>query len=632
MSSPSQTLIDTTIEDLRRHTPFDAMAREHLVEIAHACELTYAAEGECVLAPESGVAKHFFVLQRGEVTGSGTTGAGEDRRVVLTEGECFPVWALISGRAVSLRYSASKDSFLYRVPLAAFEHAMDVSRPFRDFATRRLASLVEQSQRALQHRYSSRMTDMRELSRPLGSILKRPPVTVAGAATLRDVLEMMKSQRIGSVVIAGPEGDPLGIFTERDVLDRVALAQVPLETPVERVMTPNPFSLPAHADVFDAAQAMARHRFRHVLVVEEGKLLGVVSERDLFALQRLTVGEVAKGIEQAADVSALSKAAASVRQFASALLAQGVASVQLTHFVTILNDAIVERALALAGFDARETGWCWIALGSEGRMEQTLATDQDNALIFIPSQNQTLAGTREAWLAKCEVANATLDACGFPLCKGQIMASNPKWCMTLEEWQETFLGWMRGANGEALMNAAIFFDFRPLAGELALAHSLREWLALRAAQQPLFLRLMAQNALQVKPPLGLIRDFIVDDRDVPGTLDLKQYGARPFIDAARVYALQAGVTATNTADRIRQIAVKLRMPDDESRSLADAFSFIQLLRLRSQEPGEGGPGDVLLPPNRVDPDSLNELDRRILKEAFRQARKFQTRLELDFKA
>jgi CBS domain-containing protein len=627
MSSPSQTLIDTTIEDFKRHAPFDAMAREHLSALALGSELIYAAEGERVLDPSSGPAAYFYVVQRGEITGSGSTGAGEARRVVLTEGECFPVWALISRRPVTLEYTASKDTFLYRVPLDVFEQAMDVSRPFRDFATRRLASLVEQSQRAMQTRYSSRLTDMRNLSRPLGSLLRRAPVTVTRQAPLREVLTLMKDQRIGSVVISREDGAPLGIFTERDVLDRVALAQISLDTPVESVMTRDPFALPTHADVFEAAQAMARHRFRHVLVVEEGKLLGVVSERDLFALQRLTVGEVAKGIEQAADVPALAKAAASVRQFASALLAQGVASAQLTHFVTILNDAIVERALALCGFDAKAPGWCWIALGSEGRMEQTLATDQDNALIFVPAQGQALAEAREIWLEKSKRANAALDACGFPLCKGQIMASNPKWCMTPDEWRETFLGWMRGANSEALMNAAIFFDFRALAGERPLAEGLRAWLMERAPQQPLFLRLMAQNALQVKPPLGLIRDFIVDDRDVPGTLDLKQYGARPFIDAARVYALQTGVLATNTADRIRQSAGKLRMSEDESGSLADAFAFVQLMRLRSQDPGADS---VTLPPNRIDPESLNELDRRILKESLRQARKLQSRLEMDF--
>ncbi|MBL8520220.1 MAG: CBS domain-containing protein [Betaproteobacteria bacterium] len=628
MSSPSPTLISTTIDDLKRHAPFDAMARAHLADIATACELVYAAEGECVLSPADGPARHLYVVQRGEITGGGQ-GPATDRRVVLTEGECFPVWALISRRPVTLQYAATKDTFLYRVPLDAFEHAMDVSRPFREFATRRLAVLVEQSQRAMQTQYSSRMADVRNLSRSLGSLLRRAPVTVAPATPLRAVLSTMKAERIGSVVVTGEAGEPLGIFTERDVLDRVALAQVSLDTPVEQVMTRAPFALPVHADVFEAAQAMARQRFRHVLVTDAGRLAGVVSERDLFALQRLTVGEVAKAIEQAATPEALALAAATVRQFASALLAQGVASTQLTHFVTILNDAIAERALSLSGFESGESGWCWIALGSEGRMEQTLSTDQDNALIFEPPPGMPLAVAREFWLVRAQRANRILDQCGFPLCKGQIMAGNPKWCMTPGEWRDTFLGWMRGGHGEALLNAAIFFDFRPLAGARPLAEALRMWLAEHAPAHALFLRQMAQNALKVKPPLGLIRDFVVDDRDVPGTLDLKQYGARPFIDAARVYALQAGATATNTADRIRQVAAALRMSEDESGALVDAFSFVQLLRLRSQEPGEGGPA---LPPNRVDPETLNELDRRILKESMRQARKFQSRLDLDFQS
>jgi CBS domain-containing protein len=630
MNSPSKTLIESTVADLRRHSPFDAMEPAHLVALAASIELGYHAAGDTVLAPSTTPVTHLFIVQKGEIAGKSADADAEGGlRLVLSEGECFPVGAMISRRPVTLRFVAVKDSFVYRLPMAAFEQAMDVSRPFRDFATRRLAALLDQSQRLLQGQYSSRLADTRNLTRPLKSVLRRAPVTVDASAPLLEVLTTMKSLRIGSVVVIDAAERPMGIFTERDVLNRVALAGTPLDTPVERVMTQKPFSLPAHADVLEAAQAMARFRFRHVLVMEEGKLAGVVSERDLFSLQRLSVGDVAKSIELAQDAEALAHAAGSVRALAGSLLAQGVAAAQLTHLVTILNDAILKRALTFAGFDFSREDWCWIGLGSEGRMEQTLATDQDNALVFVSAGETDLAVVRESWLDRAQRANAILDQCGFPRCKGDIMASNPRWCMTAEEWRATFLGWMQGGNGEALLNAAIFFDFRTLAGNARLAGELRTWLNEAAPRHPLFLRQMAVNALQVRPPLGLIRDFVVDDERFPGTIDLKQLGARPFIDAARVYALKEGVDATNTAERIRALAPILRMSADESESLCGAFHFIQMLRLRQQE---GRNGEAGLPPNRLDPDELNELDRRILKEALRQARKLQSRLEMDFTA
>ncbi|MBP8120221.1 MAG: nucleotidyltransferase, partial [Burkholderiales bacterium] len=395
--------------------------------------------------------------------------------------------------------------------------------------------------------------------------------------------------------------------------------------------------------------AMARFRFRHVLVMEEGKLPGVVSERDLFTMQRLSLGELAKSIEQAAGADSLAHAAGEVRRLATALLAQGVGAEQLTQFVTTLNDSIVSRALALAAADAPppDTKWCWMGLGSEGRMEQTLATDQDNALIFILPPGASLAATRESFVAFADRVNRILDQCGFPLCKGNIMARNPRWCLTLDEWKDTFLHWMRSANGEALLNAAIFFDFRSLHGDSGLAGELRDWLGPQVAAQPLFVLQMVNNALQVRPPLGLLRDFVKDDGEAgeyPGTIDLKKFGTRPFVDAARIFSLRHGVAASNTADRLRLAAPKMRMHEDEAAAIIEGFHFIQLLRLRNQEGaalhaatawGDHHHADSLLPPhhpNRIDPDQLNELDRRILKEALRQARKLQSRLELDFKS
>lgn len=624
--SPSTAAIGQAVDDLKRHAPFDAMDGTHLHDLAAALKLFYAPKGETVL-PQGAEAAFLFIVQRGEVVGGGAQGGSG--RVALGEGECFPVGALISRRASTLQFVAATDCFIYRLPIASFEHAMDVSRPFRDFATRRLASLLEQSQRRVQSHYSAQMNSTRDMSRPLKSLLRRAPRTAPPDASLRSVLQLMKDERIGSVIVTAATGEPLGIFTERDVLDRVALAERSLDTPVSAVMTPDPFRLPSHADALEAAQAMARHRFRHVLVMEEGRLAGVVSERDLFSLQRLTVGEVAKSIEQSRDTNELATTASNVRKLAASMLAQGVAAQQLTHLVTILNDAIVCRALELAGFPKADDNhnWCWMGLGSEGRMEQTLSTDQDNALIFAPSTVAQADSDRAAWLERCQRANALLDHCGFPLCKGGIMAGNPRWCLTLDEWHAQFENWLTTIDGEALLNAAIFFDCRPLAGNSRLAESLREWLRERAPRAKLFLREMAKNAFAVKPPLGLIRDFVVDDAEYPGTIDLKQLGARPFIDAARVFALQHGVIASNTGERIAQCARAMRMGDDERAALEDAFHFIQLQRLRSQEPS----GETLrIAPNRIDPNALNELDRRILKEAFRQARKWQSRLELDF--
>ena len=650
-TQPAPSLIASTVEELRKNAPFDAMDLSTLQYIAARLSLRYYAKGETLLTPQDGVAKYFFIVQRGCITGvEGKSRSQEAWVLSLTEGECFPVGALIARRPGVLTYTATQDTFCYQLPLADFEHVMHISRPFRDFATRRIVALLEQSRRSVQSQYTSRVSDAQGLASPLKSIIRREPVTVTPDTPIRQVLERMKALRIGSVVIVGAAGEPLGIFTERDVLDRIALAGIPQDAPIEQAMTPKPFALPSHAALFEAAQAMARFRFRHVLVMEEGVLIGVVSERDLFTLQRLSLGEIAKSIEKSESTDALAHASNEVRRLAGALLAQGVGAEQLTQFVTTLNDAVAGRALALAARESAppQTPWCWMGLGSEGRMEQTLATDQDNALIFVPPDGVDLAGTRAAFLKFADSANRILDRCGFPLCKGDIMARNASWCLTPAEWRKTFADWMTTPHPEALLNAAIFFDFRALHAsthaDLALADDLRQWLNRQVASHAMFFLLMAQNALQVRPPLGLLRDFVADDSELPGTIDLKKYGARPFIDAARIFALKHGVSASNTAERIRLAAPRMRMQPEEAAAIIDAFHFIQLLRLRNHEdaapcdPASTGANTFdafhakapMLNPNRINPDELNTLDRRILKEALRQARKLQSRLEMDF--
>ena len=637
-SQPAPSLIASTIEELRHHAPFNEMQSTALQFLATHLSLAYFTRGETLLTPGQGNVRILFIVQKGLVHGRDpNTADATDALLTLTAGECFPIGALISRRASALDFVAAQDTFCYQLPLEDFEHLMDVSRPFRDFATRRLAALLDHSRRQVQGEYTSRVSDARNLSSPLKSIIARAPVTVAPETPIRTVLESMKALRIGSVVIVDPLGKPLGIFTERDVLDRIALAGIAQDAPIEAAMTRAPFSLPGSAPLFEAARAMVRFRFRHVLVVEEEKLAGVVSERDLFTLQRLSPGEIAKAIEHAGTVDALSRASLDVRRLAGALLAQGVGAEQLTQFVTTLNDAIVDRALALAATESAPPSvpWCWLGLGSEGRMEQTLATDQDNAIIFSLPDGVDMDTVRAAFLKFADVANRILDRCGFPLCKGDIMARNPKWCLTRAEWRKTFAEWIATPHPDALLNAAIFFDFRALHASnpagAELAESLRHWLNEHVASRNVFFRLMAENALQVRPPLGVLRDFVADDRAAPGTIDLKKMGARPFIDAARIFALKQGVMASNTAERIRLAASRMNMSADEATAIIDGFHFVQLLRLRNQDEFNATPdGERTLAPNRVDPDALNELDRRILKEALRQARKLQSRLELDF--
>lgn len=628
MVSENNSLIQATVEQLRRHAPFDRMELGDLDWLAGRLAVAYYAKGEIVLSPEQGEATTFFIIKQGVVQGEqGVVRAQEDAAwLELHEGECFPLGALLSKRPVTSLYRAREDVFCYELRAADFIALTHRSEAFHDFCTRRIANLLEQSKHIIQAQYSQSSSEQQSMSSPLSAIIRREPIACAPETPIREVLESMQRLGIGSMVAIDGNHKPVGIFTLHDVLSRVTLPGMCLDTPLAQVMSPDPFTLPPHALVHEAALAMARHGFRHILMVENGRLKGLLSEKDLFSLQRVGLRQIGSAIRNAERVDCLQQSALDIRELAHNMLAQGVAAEQLTQIISTLNDLLTTRIIDL---DLRENSlgdieFCWLALGSEGRIEQTLNTDQDNGIVFNVPDGSTAEAVRSKLLPFAKRINNALADCGFPLCSGEVMASNPKWCLSFDEWKNTFDKWIYHGAPMDLLHSTIFFDFRPLHGAENLAEALRTWLSVEVRKNSRFLHQLAVNALKNRPPLGIVRDFVIGEGH---TIDLKLNGITPFVDAARIYSLAHGVTATNTLQRLRDIAGPLYIKSQDAEAYGDAFLFIQLLRLRLHHE-QAERGESLS--NKVDPDSLNSLDQRILKEAFRQARKLQTKLGLDY--
>lgn len=617
------------------HAPFDQMETAHLLWMLERMRLGYYAAGELIVTPNQGAVDRLLIIKQGMVHGEQNVAhvSDADTWLELAEGECFPLGALLANRAVASTYRAGSDTFCYELPASDFHQLIGLSPPFRDFCTRRIANLLEHSKQIIQAQYSQSCTEQQSLASPLSAIIRREPVTCAPEASVRRVLEVMHELHVGSMIAVDAAKQPLGILTLPDVLERIALPQIDLDQPVINIMSTQLDTLPPQALAYEAALTMAKHGFRHVLVVENDTLVGLVAEKDLFALQRVGLRQVGSTIRHAESIAVLQQSAADIRRMAHNMMAQGVAPEQLTQFISTFNDLLTARvvelqcqASGLIGTSLHD-GLCWMALGSEGRFEQTLNTDQDNAIIFEVPEGMTADQVRAQLLPFARHINETLALCGFPLCKGGIMASNPKWCLSLEEWKSTFAHWISGGTPEALLHATIFFDFRSLYGAQHLADDLRAWLARVARENSRFLHMLAENALRNRPPLGVVRDFVLGKEN---KLDLKLNGITPFVDAARIFSLAAGCTQTNTLLRLRSSAKKMRLDESEIDSWINALLFIQVLRLRHHdEVSTQGAGDDALD-NLIDPKKLNELDKRILKEAFRQARKLQARLALEY--
>ena len=331
------------------------------------------------------------------------------------------------------------------------------------------------------------------------------------------------------------------------------------------------------------------------------------------ALARLK--KALKSLERLDDAPALS---ADIAAYARQLVETGYAGDLVAKTLSILNDALARRVieLTLPRHRLPAVDWCWLALGSEGRHEQTFVSDQDNGLIFCASDEREAKALRELFLSFAQDVNQQLANCGFKLCPGNIMAGNPEWCLSLEEWRRKFQDWVRKPEPTALLNASIFFDLRPLYGEFELAENLRKLLLSQTRDTPAFLHLMASNALQAEVPLGFRGDVVVEKGSVLEAVDLKKFGSRIFVDAARIFALATGVTAVNTQDRLRDAGPLVGVTSEELAAVNAAFTHILRLRQNAQVLGERA--------------EWHELDRVILRESFKQARRVQQRLKLNY--
>ncbi|MDQ5880052.1 MAG: hypothetical protein QG638_2789 [Pseudomonadota bacterium] len=433
-----------------------------------------------------------------------------------------------------------------------------------------------------------------------------------------------------ALAVVDPESAaPLGILTLRDVLKRIALGGVELELPVATVMTGGVIRLPAEATVHQASVLMIRRDVRHlVLVDDDGRFCNIVSQADLYSRPGARSNELVAAIAEAGTISELALVAADVRQFSAHLLAEGFSAEALCQQISALNDLIGLQVIDLISADHElpYVPWCWLVFGSEGRLEQTLSTDQDNGLIFVATNAAEATSLRAIFLPFAQAVNQALDACGFSLCKGNIMAGNPALCLSLQEWKEKFSAWLRLEDTEAVLNATIYFDLRPLFGDENLAAELQSWLLTRTPGSEVFLRAMVEGTLNWSSPLGWLSGFRYDDNKVfPHTIDLKGHGVRPFVDAARIWALAKGVAATNTAERLRTVGPLLNQRPEETAAFLGALSQVQRMRFANQASSESEEGA-----NRVDPDKLNELDRQILREVFKQAKRLQQLLQVEF--
>jgi len=464
----------------------------------------------------------------------------------------------------------------------------------------------------------------------LRDLVRRLPVTCTPETSVRAAAQQMRRENVGSILVL-VDGDPVGIVTNTDLRDRVIADGRAPEMPVSAVMSRPVVTRPATASIFEALRTLMRHRMHHLVVTATeapgAPVIGVVSDQDIARLHGFNPVALLKRIERAPSVMALTSIRRELAPHLLYLEAQGVSAEDIIAVNTEANDLLTVRVLQCveeslrreAAVEAVDLRWVWLSLGSEGRGEMSLKTDQDNALLYEDPSSEAEATQAQRWFLRfAEAANEALVQCGFTRCPGDVMARNPRWCRPLGAWKRTFRGWIQEPDPKALMQASIFFDLRGLHGDTGLVTALQDDLRQALKAERGFLAFMMHNALTNRPPLSIFGGFALA-RSGPHRhrFDLKLRGLMPLVDLARILALEAGYLAsTHTMDRLQHVQTAL--PDLQATvdNARDAYRYLVDRRLahhlRALRHGEA----LSNLDNYLDPDTLSDVQQQMLKAVF----------------
>jgi CBS domain-containing protein len=575
---------------VRETPPFDSLPPAAFEEAAKAVEIVFFPAGTRLLSRGGAPAEHLYVIRKGAVR------LERDAQTlqVLEEGEIFGFTSLISGKA-TLDVQVDEDLLAYRLPKTQFAALL----AHASFAGHFASGLAERLRNSLER--SQVVSFQPDLAVPVASLVRGPPIRVAAGATVGEAARLMADHSISSVLV---DSAPPGILTDRDFRRRVLAAGKGPETPVLEVASSPLKSVVAECPVYEAWRILIEAGVHHLPITRNGEIVGVLSATDLLKTTAAGPLAVMKRVERLGDRSALPGYATKVAEMGSVLFNGGLEPTVIGGFVARLNDTLVTRILrwAEAELGPPPTPYAWLVFGSEGRMEQMVLTDQDNALVFEEDSPEA----RVYFAAFAERVIADLQAAGFPRCPGGYMAT--QWQGPLGEWEGRFARWLDQPTPQALLEASIFFDFRSVYGHLDVSR-LRAVVA-RASGARTFLSAMAKSALTFPVPSGIGLRL----RSESSKFDVKLKGISPLVFLARVYGLESAARTSNTLDRLRAAVEAGLIAQDTCDTLSEAYRFLLRIRLREQL------STISLgktPSNMLSLSDLSSIERSRLRDTFR---------------
>ncbi len=500
-----------------------------------------------------------------------------------------------------------EDSLIYFIDESTFQKLSQEHRFFYNFYRKKNAATPTFNS----FQTSALENKNLETTKKIADLMSTDVYTTSPNNTIQQVAFEMSEKHVSSALIVDHESI-LGIVTDRDIRSRAVASNIDISKSIDTIMSPNPITLPSNATLFDGMLMMIKEKIHHAPVVNDGKLLGIITTSDLIFSRQNEPVYFLKHLSRQNSLAALKSLTANLPNLFVQWTHQNLQTEQIGKILTAISDAVTQKLIELAIKELGEppVPFCWLGFGSQGRQEQLLGADQDNGLII----SDDLTEADKPWFEQLShrVCDG-LNECGYVYCNGKIMATTDEWRQPLSRWKKTVSNWTQSPDQDAVMRVSIFFDLRTIYGDPSLCQSLQQHMLNSVFGDTIFLGALAGSVLDTPPPLGFFRSFVVEHSgEHRNQLNLKKSAIIPLVDIIRIYSLANKIDAVNTLERIQALEDKQAMAKVDCQNLRDALKIVMHIRLETQAKQVTTGNDVN---NFIDPKQLTTLQRKQVKDA-----------------
>jgi len=587
--------------------PFDLLGERMIEQLMTQMDIAYYPKETVLIAPRVR-AQSLCIIIKGIVN---ETIEGELQNV-YSERDSFDANSLIYGNTQST-FSVAEDLICYELPKESFLNLLQDVESFQNYF---MQDFITKHQNLKERQHQNELTPFM-MSR-VDEIYLHTPCFVNATLSIKEALHTMTDQNAEVILVRN--GDSIGIVTDTNLREKVLLAQKSTQDPIGEIATFGLVTIERSDFLFNALLLFTKHGVKRLIVVENEKIVGILEQLDLLSHFANHTHLIAASIDRALSIDELQNAQRSLTHLISSLTSKGVKVRYISKLVSELNAKMYRKVFELVVPQELQGKCALIVMGSEGRGEQILRTDQDNALILRDGENEA---TFESYMM---TFNEYLLRLGFPKCSGNVMVSNPYWRRSVSGYKTVISEWVETLNEETLLSLSIFLDASCVAGDESLLIACKDYLNEHFVGRSDVLAHLAKAALAFETPLSLFSGFVLGRALHEGELDIKKGGIFAIVHGIRILALEHKIYSTNTTQRIKELNNAGLFDKRFASELIEAYDTLLGIRLRSML-SQKHMGEEQ---NYVNPKLFSKTDRDLLKDAFKIVNTFKKFLTYHF--